>query len=83
MAIHYRRILELAQDHSQRSIAASTGHSRRKVKEVLDRAQLVDFTERIDPALTDVKIGRILFPELSPEATGRELPDLDSWARRT
>ncbi|WP_396350045.1 IS21 family transposase [Lacticaseibacillus paracasei] len=77
MAIHYRRILELAQDHSQRSIAASTGHSRRKVKEVLDRAHLVDFTEPIDPALTDVKIGRILFPELSPEATGRELPDLD------
>lgn len=77
MAIQYHRILELAPNHSQRSIAASTGHSRRKVKEVIDRAQLMDFTEPIDPALTDIQIGRILFPELSPESTGRELPDLD------
>ncbi len=38
MAIQYRRILELSPDHSQRSIAASTGHSRRKVKEVIERA---------------------------------------------
>lgn len=39
MAIQYRRILELSPDHSQRSIAASTRHSRPKVREVLERAK--------------------------------------------
>ena len=39
MAIQYRRILALSPDHNQRSIAASTGHSRCKVKEVIDRAK--------------------------------------------
>lgn len=77
MAIQYRRILELSPDHSQRSIAASTGHSRPKIREVLERAKQLELSLPLDPQLTDAQIGRILFPELAPETTGRELPDLE------
>ncbi|MEN2316364.1 hypothetical protein ABC653_13700 [Lacticaseibacillus paracasei] len=66
MAIQYRRILALSPDHNQRSIAASTGHSRRKVKEVIDRAKQEGLILPIDTALTDSQIGRVLFPELLP-----------------
>lgn len=31
----------------------------------------------IETALTDSQIGRVLFPELLPETTGRELPDFE------
>ncbi|BBF72869.1 MAG: IS21 family transposase [Coriobacteriaceae bacterium] len=77
MAIQFRKILELAPDHSQRSIAASTGHSRRKIKEVIERAKQIELTLPIDPALTDAQLGRILFPELLPETTGREIPNFE------
>lgn len=64
MAIQYRKILELAPDHSQRSVAASTGHSHREVKEVIEREKHVELAPPIDLNLTDTQLGRILFPEL-------------------
>ncbi|WP_125608220.1 IS21 family transposase [Lapidilactobacillus bayanensis] len=61
--------------------AYSTGHSRRKVKEVIERAKQAELVLPIDSELTDTQVGQILFPELSPETTGRERPDFEYMHR--
>ena len=78
MAIHYRSILELHdQGKSQRDIAAITGNSRDKIREVLKRAEGCALKPPLDSTVTDESLGRLLFPELKPESKGRQMPDYD------
>lgn len=78
MAIHYRRILELhSQKHSQRSIAASTGNSRAKIGDTIHRAEAMGIRPPFDSTVSDDDLARRLFPELRPEAKGREAPNYE------
>ncbi|WP_203624239.1 IS21 family transposase [Lacticaseibacillus sp. 866-1] len=78
MAIHYRSILELHdQGKSQRDIAAITGNSRDKIREVIKRAESRELKPPLDPSASDESLGKLLFPELKPESKGRQLPDYD------
>lgn len=78
MPIYYRRILELHdQKHSQRSIAASTGNSRTKISDTIHRAEAMDIRPPFDPTVSDETLAQLLFPELRPEAKGREVPDYE------
>ncbi|MDP0529346.1 IS21 family transposase [Lacticaseibacillus paracasei] len=78
MAIHYRSILELHdRGKSQRDIAAITGNSRDKIREVIKRAKSHEVRLPIEPDVTDEYLGQLLFPEQKPESKGRQLPDYD------
>lgn len=71
--IQYRRILELQDEGiSLRGIAASTGHSRQIVTEVIQLAQKKSLTCPLDEEMTDRWIGDFLFPEKMMEASGRQ-----------
>lgn len=77
--IHYRKILELYDEGiSLRGIAASTGHSRQKVTEVIRLAEkkgLVSFP--LDEVMTDRWMEEFLFPEKTLEASGRQPLNFD------
>lgn len=76
--IQYRRILELQDEGiSLRGIAASTGHSRQIVTEVIQLAQKKSLTCPLDEEMTDRWIEDFLFPEKTMEASGRQPIDFE------
>ncbi|MCR2823897.1 IS21 family transposase [Lederbergia panacisoli] len=76
--IHYRKILELHHDNiSQRGIAASTGNSRPKVMEVIERANKKGLKCPLEDEMTDQWIEEFLFPEKTMEGSGRQPLDFD------
>ena len=76
--IHYLKILELHSDGiSLRGIAASTGHSRQKVTEVIGLAEKKGLTCPLEEEMTDKWIEDFLFPERTLEASGRHPLNFD------
>ena len=76
--IQYREILRLhSQPMSQRGIAASCGHSRQMVKEVIERAQKKGISHPLSDDMTDSWLQEVLFPEKNPEKAGRRIPDFE------
>lgn len=72
--IHYRRILELHDEGiSLRGIAASTGHSRQIVTEVIQLAEKKGLVCPLDEEMNDKWIEEFLFPEKAMETSGRQL----------
>ncbi|MGQ4669011.1 MarR family transcriptional regulator [Metabacillus halosaccharovorans] len=70
--IHYRKILELhGEGISLRGIAASTGHSRQKVTEIIGLAEKKGLVCPLEEEMTDKWIEEFLFPEKTLEASGR------------
>lgn len=73
--IKYRKILELyLQGVTQRTIAASTGHSRDKIREVVNRANTHRLSE-LTPEMTNGWLSHYLFPEHHVEETSYLQPD--------
>lgn len=67
--IRYRKILELAHEKiSLRGIAASTGNSRPKVTEIIERAKKEDLVCPLEEEMTDQWIEELLFPEKTFES---------------
>ncbi|HHX60364.1 MAG TPA: hypothetical protein GX707_06455 [Epulopiscium sp.] len=61
--INYRKILELHFDGiGQRTISSSTGHSRNKISEVIQRAKKLEI-ENLNAAMTNPWLEILLFPE--------------------
>lgn len=76
--LRYSAILKLKeQGLSLRSIAASTGNSRQKVTEVIDRATEKGLMGPFDDDMTDKWIEEFLFPERTLESSGRHPIDFD------
>ena len=76
--LRYLAILRLReQGLSLRSIAASTGNSRQKVTEVIDRATDKGLMGPFDDDMTDKWIEEFLFPEKTLESSGRHPIDFD------
>ena len=76
--IHYRRILELHDEGiSLRGIAASTGHSRQIVTEVIQLAEKKGLACPLDEEMNDKWIEEFLFPEKAMEASGRQPLDFE------
>jgi len=71
--IHYRKILELhAEGISLRGITASTGHSRQKVTEVINLAEMKGLVCPLEEVMTSQWIEEFLFPEKTLESSGRQ-----------
>jgi len=76
--LQYSRILRLKEEgFSLRSIASSTGNSRQKVTEVIDRAEKKGLNGPLEEEMTDKWIEEFLFPEKSLEASGRQPLNFD------
>jgi transposase len=76
--IRYLEILRLNhQEMSQRGIAAATGHSRRIVKEVIERAQSKEISYPFGDNITDLWLQNFLFPEKNPVEKGRKIPNYE------
>lgn len=76
--IHYRRILELhGEGLSLRAIAASTGHARQIITEVVQTAEKKGLGFPLDEEMNDQWIEEFLFPEKSMKASGRQPIDFD------
>ncbi|QOY38264.2 IS21 family transposase [Anaerobacillus isosaccharinicus] len=76
--IHYRKILELHDEGiSLRGIAASTGHSRQKITEVISLAEKKGLDCPLEEEMTDKWIEEFLFPEKSLETSGRKPLNFD------
>lgn len=76
--IHYRKILEQHDEGiSLRGIAASTGHSRQKVTEVIVLAEKKGLICPLEEEMTDKWIEEFLFPEKALEASGRQTLDFE------
>ncbi|OXS79303.1 IS21 family transposase [Domibacillus enclensis] len=76
--IRYRKILELQDEGiSLRGIAASTGHSRQKVTEVIGLAERKGLVCPLGEEMTDQWIEDFLFPERTLEASGRQPLNFD------
>ncbi|MCJ1908285.1 integrase [Planococcus ruber] len=64
--LQYARILRLKEEgFSLRSIASSTGNSRQKVTEIIDRAEKKGLKGPLEEEMTDKWIEEFLFPEKS------------------
>lgn len=75
---HYRNILELNDEGiSLRGIAASTGHSRQKITEVIGLAEKKGLVCPLEEEMTDKWIEEFLFPEKTLEASGRQQLNFD------
>ena len=71
--IHYRKILDLYDEGiSLKGISASTGHSRQKVKEIIQLAEKKGLMYPLDEEMDDKWIEEFLFPEKSLESSGRQ-----------
>lgn len=80
--IHYRRILELADEGlSIRTIANSLGHGRPKVKEVIELAKDKDLTCPLSEEMDDRWLEVFLFPHKTMEGSGYALMDFDQIHR--
>lgn len=76
--IHYQKILELHHEEiSLRGIAASTGHSRQKVTEIIRLAEKKGLVCPLDEEMTDKWIEEFLFPEKALEGSGRHPLNFD------
>lgn len=76
--LQYARILRLKEEgFSLRSIASSTGNSRQKVTEIIDRAEKKGLKGPLEEEMTDKWIEEFLFPEKSLEASGRQALNFD------
>ncbi|GAA0504525.1 IS21 family transposase [Salinibacillus aidingensis] len=76
--VKYREILRLhAQEVTQRGIAASCGHSRNTVREVIRRAGEKGVEWPFEKDLTDVDLQMLLFPEKQSPSDHRRRPDGD------
>lgn len=77
--LQYSKILRLKEEgFSLRSIASSTGNSRQKVTEVIERAEKKGLKGSLDEEMTDKWLEEFLFPEKSLEASGRQPMNFDS-----
>lgn len=73
--INYRKILELdAKGVTQRTNAASTGHSRDKIREVIKRAKAKNLTD-LTEEMTNHWLEDYLFPEIQAKVQGYHEPD--------
>lgn len=71
--LQYSRILRLKEEgFSLRSIASSTGHSRQKITEVIERAEMKGLIAPLDEEMDDKWLEGFLFPEKSLESSGRQ-----------
>lgn len=71
--LHYSRILRLRNEgFSLRSIASSTGNSRQKVTEVIERADSKGLTGPLDEEMDDKWLEEFLYPEKALESSGRQ-----------
>lgn len=76
--IHYRRILELhGEGLSLRAIAASTGHARQIITEVVQMAEKKGLGYPLDEKMNNQWIEDFLFPEKSMKASVRQPIDFD------
>lgn len=76
--LQYSRILRLKEEgFSLRSIASSTGNSRQKVTEIIERAEKKGLKGPLEEEMTDKWIEEFLFPEKSLEASGRQPLNFD------
>lgn len=75
--INYRKILEMyLQGISQRTISSSTGHSRDKIREVVNQAKDKGL-EELTEVMTSSWLDNYLFPEKSSTQRGYHDPDWD------
>jgi transposase len=71
--LQYSRILRLKEEgFSLRSIASSTGNSRQKVTEVIERAEKKRLSGPLDEEMDDKWLEDFLFPEKALENSGRQ-----------
>jgi transposase len=76
--LQYSRILRLkAEGLSLRSIASSTGNSRQKITEVIEREKKRGLVPPLDDEMNDKWLEEFLFPEKSFENSGRFPIDFD------
>ncbi|QXE02893.1 hypothetical protein [Terribacillus sp. DMT04] len=76
--LQYSRILRLkAKGLSLRSIASSTGNSRQKITEVIERAKKKGLVPPLDDEMNDKWLEEFLFPAKSFENSGRFPIDFD------
>ena len=72
--LQYPKILRLKKEgFSLRSIASSTGNSRQKVTEIIERAEKKGLGGDLEEEMDDKWIEEFLFPEKSLESSGRQL----------
>lgn len=75
--INYHKILEMhLQGISQRTISSSTGHSRDKIREVVNQAKAKGL-EELTEKMTSSWLEEYLFPEKSASQRGYYNPDWD------
>lgn len=75
--INYHKILEMhLQGISQRTISSSTGHSRDKIREVVNQAKAKGL-EELTEKMTNSWLEDYLFPEKSANQRGYYDPDWD------
>lgn len=68
--LNYRKILEMTyQGISQRTISSSTGHSRDKIREVVNEANKKDL-HQLTEEMTNSWLADYLFPEKSAQNRG-------------
>ncbi|WP_010632830.1 IS21 family transposase [Sporolactobacillus vineae] len=71
--LYYRKVLELHEEGvSLRGIASSTGNSRQKVTEIIQRAKKKGLVCPLEDDMTDQWIEKFLYPEKALEALGRQ-----------
>jgi len=79
--VNYRKVLQLYfKGVSQRTISASTGHSRNTVSEIVQRAKQLDL-KHLDDTMTSVWLGGFLFPEKQAAEKGYAPVDWD-WVHK-
>lgn len=75
---HYRKVIELAEEgHSIRGIAASTGHSRQKIRDVIQFSKEKGITCPLSEEMTDKWLEEFLYPEKMLEGKGRSPIDFE------
>ena len=68
--IQYRKVLELYfNGSSQRTISTMVGSSRNTIKSIIDRAEVLGWTE-LKKEMTDYSLEEMLFPEKTPTVKG-------------
>ena len=76
--LQYSKILRLKKEgFSLRSIASSTGNSRQKVTEIIERAEKKGLGGDLEEEMDDKWIEEFLFPEKTLESSGRQPLDFD------
>lgn len=72
----YREIIRLTSlGFTQRNIMASCGVAQKTVVKVQHRAKELNLQWPVDEKMTDIELGKLLFPKDSTQMTEKRLPD--------